>query len=244
MNNILKGLLIFLGGAAVGGGATYAIVNSINEANKDKEISERVMAITDIYRNTHSVSINQNSNSVDQIKDTLEGIEETTRLVKDAGYATVSVDDIPEPEPEEEDDEEEEKVVERHNAFDDAKSINEEDISEEEEDDVIEKGSNSNGPYIISPDEFQNDYVNDYEKTSLIFFKDNILTDDEYVEINPKDSEKLLGGPKLFTAFGSKGAKKDVVYIRNDLHHTDYEIFHSSRKYVTEVLHMEDEDEE
>ena len=39
MNSILKGLLIFIGGVAVGGGATYFVVNSINEEKKDKEIA-------------------------------------------------------------------------------------------------------------------------------------------------------------------------------------------------------------
>ena len=59
-----------------------------------------------------------------------------------------------------------------------------------------------------------------------------------------EDALKLLGGPKIFTSFGSKGAKDNVVYIRNELLHTDYEVYHSPRKYTNEVLHMEDDEDE
>ena len=249
MNSILKGLLIFIGGVAVGGGATYFMVNSINEEKKDKEISDKVEAAVREYK-AHELSklnhdIKENIKSAiikdepEKVDDRQIDIFEYTKKIRDAGYSAYA-SSVKEP-----DEAPDDVVLERHNAFDDSKLINEDDISEDEEDED-EPGETAvkKAPYLISPDQFQNDYTDEYDKESLILFKDNILTDENFAEVSFKDAEKLLGGPKLFTAFGSKGAKKDTVYIRNELHHTDYEIVRSPRKYVTDVLHMEDEDEE
>lgn len=247
MNNVVKALLIFCGGAAVGSVCTYFVVNAINESNKDKEISDRVESAVRDYRTyelskTDEVDESAKSHVVknDDIDSRQIDIFEYTKKIRDIGYNSFS-SNVREP-----DEEPDEVKVEKHNAFHDSKLINENDILEEEEDD--EEGGGGTAvkiaPYLISPDQFQNDYVDEYDKESLIFFKDNILTDEDFAEISTDDANKLLGGPKLFTAFGSKGAKKDCVYIRNDTHHTDYEIVRSPRKYVTDVLHLGDEDEE
>lgn len=255
MANIVKYLLIFAGGAVIGGGTTYFITNSINEAKKDKEISDRVEALVKEYRARDIAKLNDDIK--EQIKDVVvkrndEGKpiagrysienEKAKEIIDRLEYSNLQTSLIKEPDEAPDDEEKEEVVLEKHNAFDDSEFIDENEITEKAEDEV-KQGLNEK-PYIISPDEYQNTHEDDYEKESLIFFKDNILTDEDYVEISNKDAEKLLGGPKLFTAFGSKGAKENVVFIRNDLHHTDYEIFHSTRKYTTDVLHMEDEDNE
>ena len=221
MNSILKGLLIFIGGVAVGGGATYFVVNSINEEKKDKEISDRVESAVREYK-AHELSklnhdIKENIKSAiikeepEKVDDRQIDIFEYTKKIRDAGYSAYA-SGVKEP-----DEAPDDEVLERHNAFDDSKLINEDDISEDEEDEPGETAVKK-APYLISPDQFQNDYTDEYDKESLILFKDNILTDENFAEVSSKDAEKLL--------------------------HTDYEIVRSPRKYVTDVLHMEDEDEE
>ncbi len=255
--NFVKGLLIFLGGAAIGGGASYFITKSICEARSEKEISDRVESLVNEYK-AHELSklnndIKENLKSViikDEPKEDRQmDIFEYSKKLKETGYSTYSHDikteaKVEEPKEAPDDDE----VLERHNTFNDSKYINEDDILEEKEDeDGIDDNSGESGvskaPYIISPEEFQNDHTEDYEKESLILFRDNILTDADFAEISAKDADILLGGPKLFMAFGSKGARKNIVFIRNDTLHVDYEICRSPRKYVEEVLHMEDEDD-
>lgn len=241
MNSIIKGALIFLGGAAIGGGTAYIFTKNILEEQNEKVISDRVQDALTKYKSYELSKLNNEIKEEikdkilnDDIKDKFDPIKEQWKEnIK--RYVPV---DIPVEEPKEAPDDEE-PVFERHNAFDEPIDIPEDEVSEEEE---VTKGENKT-PYLISPKEYQYDYVDEYEKESLIFFKDNVLTDQDFAEISAKDAEKLLGGAKLFTAFGSKGAKKNVVYIRNELLHIDYEIVHSPRKYTQEVLHMEDEED-
>ncbi len=255
MNGIVKGLLIFLGGAVVGGGASFFATRSIIMEKNEKDISDRVQNALAEYR-AHELS-KLNNDIKEEIKehiikneeksDTSEMIKEYSDKIDRYKPTDIFVDE-PNDEPEEVS---EDETVEKHNAFIDSKRINEKDIFEEEEGEDDEQSEredstdkSSKKPYIISPEEFQYDHTDDYEKESFIFFKDNILTDENYKEISAEDAQKLLGGPKIFTSFGSKGAKDNLVYIRNEMLHTDYEVFHSPRKYTNDVLHMEDEEEE
>lgn len=252
MNSLIKGALIFLGGVALGSGTSYLITKSVINEKYEKEISDRVQDEIAQYK-AHQMS-KLNADIKEEIKDkiifnhekdpiTSADIENYKKELEKYSPKEISYGFSNVKEPTEEPDDEE-SVLEKHNAFEDSAKLSEDDIlaEEEDEDTVVEKGENK-APYIISPEEFQYDHQDDYEKESLIFFKDNILTDEDYKEINNDDAIRILGGGKLFTAFGSKGAKSNVVYIRNELLHTDYEVFSSPRKYTTEVLHMEDEED-
>ena len=252
METIIKNALIFVAGAVVGGGAAYYIVNSINEAKNEKVISDRVEAAVKQYKAHELAKLNSDimskvKNSIvktnESEKVTSEEIEEYRDKLNRLPYSNIQTSVVEEPKEAPDDDDIDIPVV-KHNAFKDSEEINEDEIMDEEEDDDIPEQGSNKAPYIISPEEYQHDYVDEYDKDSLIFFKDNILTDQDFAEVSPNDAEKLLGGAKLFTAFGSKGAKKDRVYIRNERLHTDYEIVHSPRKYTQDVLHMEDEEEE
>ena len=251
MEPIVKNILIFVAGAAIGGGAAYYITNGINETRRDKEVSDRVEEAVKQYK-AHELS-KLNNDIKEQLKDTIvksnepvkvtsEEIEEYKEKLQRLPYANIQTSNIEEPK-EAPDDDDIPDLVERHNAFHDSESIKEEDLLDDEDDDILEEGSDK-APYLISPAEYQFDHQDDYEKESLIFFKDNVLTDEDFAEISVEDAEALLGGAKLFTSFGSKGAKADRVYIRNEKLHTDYEIVRSPRKYTQDVLHMEDEEEE
>ena len=243
MNDIVKGVLIFVGGAALGGGTAYILTKNVLEERKAKEISDKVQETLAEYK-AHEMS-KLNNDIKEEIKDRIiknDDIKNKFDPIREEYSKKIEryvPTDIPVEEPKEAPDEDE-PVLEKHNAFDDSVELPEDDISEDEE--VVEKGKKTE-PYLISPKEYQYDFTDEYEKESLILFKDNILTDQDFAEISADDANRLLGGAKLFTAFGSKGAKKNVVYIRNELLHTDYEIVHSPRKYTQEVLHMEDEED-
>lgn len=252
MESFIKSALIFVAGAVVGGGTAYYIVNSINEAKNEKVISDRVEAAVKQYK-AHELA-KLNNDIMSKVKDSIfktnepekvtsEEIEEFRDKLNRLPYSNISTSIVEEPK-EAPDDDDIDIPVEKHNAFRDSEGINEDEIAEEEEDDDIPEQGSDKSPYLISPAEYQFDHQEDYEKESLIFFKDNILTDEDFAEIPVKDAEKLLGGARLFTSFGSKGAKSDRVYIRNERLHTDYEIVRSPRKYTQDVLHMEDEEEE
>lgn len=79
-------------------------------------------------------------------------------------------------------------------------------------------------PYVISPDEFDDN--DDYEKETLTYYADKVLTDimDDKIE-NVDD----VVGLESLTHFGEYEA--DSVYVRNDILKTDYEICLDARNY-------------
>ena len=79
-------------------------------------------------------------------------------------------------------------------------------------------------PYVISPDDFDDN--DEYDKETLTYYADNVLTDimDERIE-NVDD----LVGLESLTHFGEYEA--DSVYVRNDMLKTDYEICLDARNY-------------
>lgn len=89
-----------------------------------------------------------------------------------------------------------------------------EDIYEEEDEDME--------PYVISPDEFGDEYPTD----TLVLYADGVLTDmfDEPIE----DIDGLVGRESL-TRFGEY--EEDTVYVRNDFEQCDFEIQRDTRNY-------------
>lgn len=98
-------------------------------------------------------------------------------------------------------------------------------------------------PYVISPDEFGE--LDDYEKVSLTYYKDGVLTDDNDDII--EDVDAVVGLASL-THFGEY--EDDSVFVRNDQRMCDYEILLDIRTYSDAMkkekpyLHQDDEDRE
>lgn len=90
-------------------------------------------------------------------------------------------------------------------------------VEEKEVDEEME------GPYVIPPDEFDE---NDYETETLTYYADGVLTDmyDNIIE----DVDGLVGKESL-NHFGE--FEDDSVFVRNDDNKTDYEILLDSEKY-------------
>lgn len=89
---------------------------------------------------------------------------------------------------------------------------------------VNEEDDDMGGPYVISPDEF--DEHDDYNVVSLTYYADKVLTDEQDNIID--DIEGTVGRDSL-THFGQY--EDDSVFVRNDAQKTDYEILLDTRKY-------------
>ena len=106
-------------------------------------------------------------------------------------------------------------------------SVEEEEENEDEQPPVPQTYSDhsiKHGPYVITPDEFGE--FDDYDKISLTYYADHILTDDndEIME----DVEGAIGFESL-NHFGEYD--DDSVFVRNDRLKTDYEILRDERDY-------------
>lgn len=97
------------------------------------------------------------------------------------------------------------------------KSAGKEESDEKEEEEDMAK------PYVISPDEFDE---NGYKTVSLTYWADGILTDQDHNVI--KNVEKMVGeNPEPH--FGEY--EDDSVFVRDDKKKTDYEILKDMRKF-------------
>ena len=110
---------------------------------------------------------------------------------------------------------------------------NEEEIDEDDESNYIVNVDNDNDndievitPYAITPEQFGE--YNEYGTKTLIYYSDNVLTD----EIdNPITSEEMVTmiGPDALDHFGEY--EDDSVYIRDEMNEMDYEILKSEKKF-------------
>lgn len=116
-----------------------------------------------------------------------------------------------------------------------AKAYNYADEEDEENDEEGEPDM-SDGPQIISPDEFaQND---SYDIVSLNYYADGVLTDDWDNII--EDPEETVG-PDIESHFGEY--EEDTVYVVNDEHGAYYEICRDLRNYSDVVGPIDDLDD-
>lgn len=79
-------------------------------------------------------------------------------------------------------------------------------------------------PYVIAPEEFGE--LEDYDRESLTYYADGVLTDDQDSII--EDVDNLIGKDSL-THFGEY--EDDSVFVRNDRFRCDYEILMDIRDY-------------
>lgn len=80
--------------------------------------------------------------------------------------------------------------------------------------------------HIITPEEFGELY--EYEKISLLYFNDKVLTDEKLDVIDNDDTDEIIGVDSL-THFGEY--EDDSVFVRNDVRKCDYEILLDHRNY-------------
>ena len=102
-----------------------------------------------------------------------------------------------------------------------AKQVVPEEKKEEEEEEIEDMDK----PYVISPDDFEDN--DDYDVVSLIYYSDKILADEDDNVI--EDVEGTVGEDSL-KHFGEY--EDDSVFVRDDVHKTDYEILLDDRKFA------------
>lgn len=91
-------------------------------------------------------------------------------------------------------------------------------------------------PYIISVEEFLDDFRH-YDKISITYFEDGeTLIDDNEEVIN--DNELVVGSENL-KHFGVGSGSEDLLYVRNPLLKADFEVARDERSYLECVLRVD-----
>lgn len=87
-------------------------------------------------------------------------------------------------------------------------------------------------PYLLTEEEYQNDNGTYHQESLIYWAKDEQLTDiyNELVE-NPK---KMVGSTTL-TKFGFIQSDPDILYVRDEKKHREYEISRVEKSYAVEI---------
>lgn len=98
-------------------------------------------------------------------------------------------------------------------------------------------------PYVISAEEFQMDDPK-VEKTSITYYDGDDTLVDERDQMIP-DIDRVVGEHNLIR-FGDRSDDPNVVYVRNEMLDTDFEIFRDLRSFTEVILGvtLPDDDEE
>ena len=204
MNSTLKGVLIFVLGAAAGSLATWKLIEK-----KYKDIAQE---------------------EIDSVKDTFSKMKKNEYPDKLEDYPDFEEfddsDDSYDEEPKSE------QKIDRNNKPDIveyAKILSEVGYTNyaERQDKKEKKGVEpveDERPYVISPDEFGE--KDGYENVTLTYYADGVLTD--YFDNVISNVDEVVGFDSL-DHFGEY--EDDVVFVRNEKMETDYEILRDLRDF-------------
>lgn len=203
MNSTLKGVLIFVLGAAAGSLATWKLIEK-----KYKDIAQE---------------------EIDSVKDTFSKMKKNEYPDKLEDYPDFEEfddsDDV-------EEEPKSEQKIDRNNKPDIveyAKILSETGYTNyaERQDKKEKKGVEpveDERPYVISPDEFGE--KDGYENVTLTYYADGVLTD--YFDNVISNVDEVVGLDSL-DHFGEY--EDDVVFVRNEKMETDYEILRDLRDF-------------
>lgn len=110
-------------------------------------------------------------------------------------------------------------------------------IHEEPERFDVLRTRDPNAPYVISVAEFEDD-ENEFSKVTITYFEGDDTLCDDRESIIP-DIERTVGRKSL-SHFGVDSDDKDIVYVRNEAHRTDYEVAREEGSYAKIVLGVRD----
>ena len=208
MNSVINKTLLFLVGAALGSTATYFVM----KPKYDKLIAEDRASIKEVYdRYERRAGIREAANDAvnpevlpDEIETVCQdGKPELADLVRGSEYKTDYAGMYPKPTPKKKPTKKKKEAVI-----------------------AVEKEAY---PYVVSPSEFgvkQDDNGEDYDKLTLHYYVDKILTDDRNELL--EDVDGTVGYDSL-NHFGEY--EDDTVFVRNDRLKADYEILLELEKY-------------
>ena len=207
MNSTLKGVLIFVLGAAAGSLATWKLIEK-----KYKDIAQE---------------------EIDSVKDTFSKMKKNEYPDKLEDYPDFEeFDDSDDSYDFDDEEPKSEQKIDRNNKPDIveyAKILSETGYTNyaERQDKKEKKGVEpveDERPYVISPDEFGE--KDGYENVTLTYYADGVLTD--YFDNVISNVDEVVGFDSL-DHFGEY--EDDVVFVRNEKMETDYEILRDLRDF-------------
>ena len=207
MNSTLKGVLIFVLGAAAGSLATWKLIEK-----KYKDIAQE---------------------EIDSVKDTFSKMKKNEYPDKLENYPDFEeFDDSDDSYDSDDEEPKSEQKIDRNNKPDIveyAKILSETGYTNyaERQDKKEKKGVEpveDERPYVISPDEFGE--KDGYENVTLTYYADGVLTD--YFDNVISNVDEVVGFDSL-DHFGEY--EDDVVFVRNEKMETDYEILRDLRDF-------------
>lgn len=206
MNSTLKGVLIFVLGAAAGSLATWKLIEK-----KYKDIAQE---------------------EIDSVKDTFSKMKKNEYPDKLEDYPDFEEFDDSDDSDDVEEEPKLEQKIDRNNKPDIveyAKILSETGYTNyaERQDKKEKKGVEpveDERPYVISPDEFGE--KDGYENVTLTYYADGVLTD--YFDNVISNVDEVVGFDSL-DHFGEY--EDDVVFVRNEKMETDYEILRDLRDF-------------
>ena len=206
MNSTLKGVLIFVLGAAAGSLATWKLIEK-----KYKDIAQE---------------------EIDSVKDTFSKMKKNEYPDKLEDYPDFEEFDDSDDSDDVEEEPKLEQKIDRNNKPDIveyAKILSETGYTNyaERQDKKEKKGVEpveDERPYVISPDEFGE--KDGYENVTLTYYADGVLTD--YFDNVISNIDEVVGFDSL-DHFGEY--EDDVVFVRNEKMETDYEILRDLRDF-------------
>lgn len=228
MNNGMKNIIIFAAGAGLGALATYIYM----KAKYEEIINEEMDIILDRVSN----ELKNNCHDPEEIEEEEITKRVTSKIIEFNKYQTptemVSSLGIRKRRMEEE-----ELAASEHPRDDD----------NYHEELFIPRGEPKT-PYIITEDQFYNEYEH-YDKTTIYFFEeDNVLVDEREELID--DPESIIGDvPAYLFAENEHNMvdyddDPDVIHIRNDKLATDFEVIRRDESYRNPLWNEEEREDE
>lgn len=205
----MKGLIIFVAGAAIGAGVTYYFLNETLQKRCDEEIEE----VRAHYRAKLEDISNENNDDTNSDQQWKYGAGKPTG-VRDVVFQKGM-----------------DKINENYISHSKDPEISEPTDEDDEEDigeipDVAPSESGFDGPHIISEEAFSTECMN-FEKFSYLFYLgDQTLVDEDGVVID-EDAPNTVG-TEFMNILDSAG---DTIYIRNENISMDFEIVAESGNY-------------
>lgn len=201
MNSTLKGVLIFVLGAAAGSLATWKLIEK-----KYKDIAQE---------------------EIDSVKDTFSKMKKNEypdKLEDYPDFEEFDDSDDEEPKPEQKIDRNNKPdIVEYAKILSETGYTNYAERQDKKEKKGVEPVEDER-PYVISPDEFGE--KDGYENVTLTYYADGVLTD--YFDNVISNVDEVVGFDSL-DHFGEY--EDDVVFVRNEKMETDYEILRDLRDF-------------
>lgn len=214
MNKMVINALLFTAGAAIGSVVTWKILKTKYEHITQEEIdsvreeydrlSKMMKKEIDMCRKITDLGQNESENP--------ENVQENKEDSSDFDFTK-------------------QEKVEYSNIANRYRVLSDADDGDDENDEEGENGDEApyiNGPYVISPDEF-NSSPPGYNAQPLDYFVDGVLADSWGVRL---DIEETIGEDAL-DHFGEY--VDDLVYVRNEREEIDYEVTKDPRTYAESI---------